>query len=464
VLALRSRRVVTPEGTRPATVVVDGERIAAVEPYDVPFEHGRVEDLGELALLPGLVDTHVHLNEPGRTEWEGFSTATAAAAAGGITTLVDMPLNCIPATTTVSALKAKRRAAEGQLVVDVGFYGGVIPGNADHLEPLIDAGVLGFKAFLIESGVDELPHVGAEDLRIALPKLAARGVPLLAHCELDLGAPSPSDPQSRRGQPPTDSQSRRGQPPTDPRRYRDYLASRPRAWEEAAIALLAELGEATGARVHVVHLACADALGLVAEARARGVKLSVETCPHYLSFDAETIPDGDPRFKCAPPIRERDQREGLWRGLREGLVDFVVSDHSPCAPALKRMAEGDVAGAWGGIAGLQLGLSATHTEARARGFSLDAIARWMCDAPARFVGLAKKGRIEVGFDADLVAFDPEARFAVDRRAILHRHDLTPYEGLTLRGAVRATWLRGERAYDARVGSWTFSRVRGRILA
>lgn len=444
-LALRSRRVVTPEGTRPATVVIDGERIAGVEPYELVFDRGRIEDLGELALLPGLVDTHVHLNEPGRTEWEGFSTATAAAAAGGITTLVDMPLNCIPATTNVDALNKKRRAAEGQLVVDVGFYGGVIPGNADQLEPLIDAGVLGFKAFLVESGVDELPHVGASDLRLALPKLAARGVPLLAHCELDLGVPSDSGP-------------------TDPRRYRDYLASRPRAWEEAAIRLLAELGDSTGARVHVVHLACADALSIVADARARGVRLSVETCPHYLSFAAETIPDGDPRFKCAPPIRERDQQEGLWRGLREGLVDFVVSDHSPCAPALKRMTEGDVAGAWGGIAGLQLGLSATHTEASARGFGLDDLARWMCDAPARFVGLARKGRIATGFDADLVAFDPDARFTVDRRAILHRHDLTPYEGRTLRGAVRATWLRGERAYDARVGSWSFSRVRGRTLS
>lgn len=442
--ALRSRRVVTPEGTLPATVVVDGERIVAVEAHALTFERGRLEDLGDVALLPGLVDTHVHLNEPGRTEWEGFATATAAAAAGGVTTLVDMPLNCVPATTSVEALQRKRRAAEGQLQVDVGFYGGVVPGNEAALEPLIDAGVLGFKAFLVESGVDEFPQVDAGDLRRALPRLAARGVPLLAHCELDLG-------------------SNEGHEQTDRRSYAAYLASRPRAWEEAAIQLLTELGEETGARVHVVHLACADALTIIDAAKSRGVALSAETCPHYLCFSAESIPDGDPRFKCAPPIREADQREGLWKGLRAGLVDLVVSDHSPCAPALKRISEGDVASAWGGIAGLQVGLAVTHTEARERGFSLDDVARWMCDAPARFAGLARKGRIAPGSDADLVAFDPDASFAVERRAILHRHDLTPYEGLTLRGAVRATWLRGERVYDARGSSWNFSRVRGRMI-
>ncbi len=442
--ALRSRRVVTPEGTLPATVVVEDERILAVESHALTFERGRLEDLGDVALLPGLVDTHVHLNEPGRTEWEGFATATAAAAAGGVTTLVDMPLNCIPATTSVEALQRKRRAAEGQLQVDVGFYGGVVPGNEAALEPLIDAGVLGFKAFLVESGVDEFPQVDADDLRRALPRLAARGVPLLAHCELDLGVDE-------------------GQVASDRSSYAAYLASRPRAWEEAAIQLLTELGEETGARVHVVHLACADALYIIDAAQSRGVALSVETCPHYLRFCAESIPDGDPRFKCAPPIREADQREGLWEGLRAGLVDLVVSDHSPCAPVLKRIPEGDVAGAWGGIAGLQVGLAATHTEARERGFSLDDVARWMCDAPARFAGRARKGRIAPGFDADLVAFDPDASFAVERRAILHRHDLTPYEGLTLRGAVRATWLRGERVYDARGSSWTFSRVRGRMI-
>lgn len=446
-LAIRSRRVVMPDGTRPATVIVDGERIVAIEPYDVSVERCRLDDLGELALLPGLVDTHVHLNEPGRTEWEGFATATAAAAAGGITTLVDMPLNCIPSTTNVAALERKRRAAEGQLHVDVGFYGGVVPGNASALEPLVDAGVLGFKAFLVESGVDDFPEVGAGDLRLALPKLAARGVPLLAHCELASDAP-PSGGESRS--------------------YAAYLASRPRRWEEDAIRLVATLAEECGARAHVVHLACSDALSIVADARARGVALSVETCPHYLSFAAESIPDGDPRFKCAPPIREADQREGLWQGLREGLVDLVVSDHSPCAPALKRMATGDVMGAWGGIAGLQLSLPATFTEAIERGFSLDDVTRWMAEAPARLVGLRTKGHVAVGGDADLVAFDTEASFAVERRAILHRHDLTPYEGRRLRGQVCATWLRGERVWDVRgeagaAASWSFSRVRGRAL-
>ncbi|UJR87128.1 allantoinase AllB [Sandaracinus amylolyticus] len=439
--ALRSRRVVTPQGERAATVIVDGERITAIEPYEIAIESTQVEDLGSLALLPGLVDTHVHLNEPGRTEWEGFASATAAAAAGGVTTLVDMPLNCVPATTSVHALRTKHRAAQGKLHVDCGFYGGVVPGNADALEPLIDAGVLGFKAFLIDSGVDELPRAEARDLRTALPHLARRGVPLLAHCELEGDAP----------------------PVDDPRSYAQYVRSRPRAWEESAIALLIALAEESGARVHVVHLADADALGAIASAKARGTAITAETCPHYLGFAAEEIPDGDPRFKCAPPIRERDCREGLWRGLKEGIVDLVVSDHSPCTPALKRMREGDLARAWGGIAGLQLGLCATYTEAIARGATLADVVRWMAETPARFVGLSRKGRIEVGMDADLVAFDPSASFKVERRAILHRHDLTPWEGRAMRGRVVATWLRGERVYDARVAEWSFSRVRGQVV-
>ncbi|HJL02025.1 MAG TPA: allantoinase AllB [Polyangiaceae bacterium LLY-WYZ-15_(1-7)] len=428
--AFRSRRVVTPDGTRAATVLTKDGRITALEPHALPIERVELVDVGDAWLVPGAVDTHVHLNEPGRTEWEGFATATAAAAAGGITTLVDMPLNCIPATTDVAALEAKRAAAAGQLQVDVGFYGGVVPGNAEALEPLADAGVLGFKCFLIDSGVEEFPHVDAGDLRAALPHLARRGLPLLAHCELPVSEP-PTSP--------------------DPRSYRAWLDSRPRAWEQEAIELLIALGEEAGCRTHVVHLACADALDAIGDAKLRGAPLSVETCPHYLSFAAEEIPDGDPRFKCAPPIRERDQREGLWEGLRDGRIDFVVSDHSPCAPALKHLEEGDVAQAWGGIAGLQLSLSATWTGALRRRVPFEEVVRWTSSAPAAFAGLKHKGAIAPGFDADLVVFDPDAEIEVDARELKHRHDVTPYAGQRLRGRVEATWLRGERVYDRRSG-------------
>jgi allantoinase len=411
-LVLRSRRVVTPEGERPAAVRVRDGRIAAVEPYGQAGE-----DLGELALLPGLVDSHVHVNEPGRTEWEGFATATRAAAAGGVTTIVDMPLNCLPPTVSLDALAAKRDAARGQCHVDVGFWGGAVPGNAAELPALHDAGVFGFKAFLVDSGVPEFPPLDRAGLATALATVDAR---FAVHAE---------DPASLGTAPPS-------------RRYADFAASRPAAAECRAIAMVLDVVREHGARVHVLHLSAADALPQLAGAKSLGV--SVETCPHYLALAAEEVPDGATEFKCCPPIRGRDNREALWAGLADGTIDCVVSDHSPCPPALKRPDIGDFAAAWGGIASLQLGLPVMWTQARARGHGLADVVRWMAQRPAELAGLHHKGQIAVGCDADLVAFDPDAAFVVDPARLHHRHPVTPYAGHRLRGQVRATWLRGAR--------------------
>ncbi len=425
--ALVGRRVLTEQGLGPAAVVVEGDRIAAVvDPAAVPagIPH---RDLGDLVLMPGLVDAHVHLNEPGRTEWEGFESATRAAAAGGVTTLVDMPLNSIPATTTLAALEAKRHAARGRLHVDCGFWGGVVPGNADELPAMVEAGVAGFKCFLVPSGVDEFGHVGEADLRKAMPVLAAHGVPLLVHAELE----SPVPPL-----------------PPDPRRYATYLASRPRRWENEAIELLVRLVRDMGTAVHIVHLSSSEALPAVAAARQQGLPLSAETCPHYLSFTAEEIPDGRTDFKCAPPIREGENRDRLWDGLRSGVLDMVVSDHSPCTPERKGLEAGDFMAAWGGIASLQFRLPATWTEARRRGASLADLARWTCRRPAELAGLGRrKGRLLPGYDADLVAWDPEGTIEVTPERILHRWKVTPYRGRLLNGVVETTLLRGALVYD-----------------
>lgn len=426
--AIAGRAVVTPEGLRPAAVVVHGETIAAVVPPEQVPAGVPVEDVGARVLLPGLVDTHVHINEPGRTDWEGFETATRAAAAGGITTLVDMPLNSSPVTTTPEALRQKLAAAAGKLWVDCGFYGGVIPASAGEMEPLIRAGVLGLKAFLCHSGIDEFPNATEADLRRAMPAIARSGRPLLVHAEL-VGAGA-------------------GQP-ADPRSYRGYLASRPPAWEHDAIRLLIALCRKYRCRVHVVHLASAEALPLIARARDEGLPLTVETCPHYLVFAAEEIPDGDPRFKCAPPIRGQDNRERLWEGLRAGLIDTIGSDHSPAPPALKQLESGDLQRAWGGIASLQLALPAVWTEARRRGWSLADVVRLMAPRPAELVGLhGRKGVLAPGADADLVVFDPDASFVVDAGRLHHRHKVTPYEGRTLVGRVHKTYLRGRLVYEA----------------
>ena len=427
--AIGGKHVVTPEGVRAAAVVIRGEKIQAVTdrdhlPPDCPFE-----DVGTRVLLPGLVDAHVHINEPGRTDWEGFQTATRAAAAGGVTTLVDMPLNSSPVTTTVDALSRKRAAAEGQLWVDCGFYGGVVPGKTEQLQSLAAAGVLGFKAFLCPSGIDEFPNVAESDLRAAMPQIAATGLPLLVHAEL-LGGDSSAA--------------------YNPRSYAGYLASRPRHWEHNAIRLVLRLAGEFGCRVHIVHLSSADALPLIRQARADGLRLTVETCPHYLYFAAEEIPDGDPRFKCAPPIRERENRERLRAALREGWIDTIGSDHSPAPPALKHLDTGDLQRAWGGIASLQLTLPLVWAIARHwPGVDFADLTKWLGSSPARLVGLDdRKGSLSAGYDADLVVFDPDAAFPVTAAALHHRHKVTPYEGQRLQGRVERTYLRGHKVYDA----------------
>src|SRR4051812_17389005 len=402
-LVVRSQRVVHGGTIAPAAVHITGGRIERVAAWDDVPAGARLDDVGELAVLPGIVDTHVHLNEPGRTEWEGFATATRAAAIGGGTALVDMPLHSIPPATTPAGLSAKRAAAAGQCAVDVGFWGGIVPGNAGELAGLVADGVRGFKCFLVDSGVAEFGWVGEAELAPAMAILAGLGAPLLVHAELagpiDDAAPALAG--------------------ADPRRYATYLASRPPAAEEAAIALVPRLCRATGARTHIVHHSAASALPQLREARAEGLPLTAETCPHYLHFTAEAIPDGATPFKCAPPIRDAANREALWRALAEGVLDLVASDHSPCSPGLKAMEAGDFVAAWGGVSGLQLALSVVWTEAFARGHSLIDIARWMSAGPARLAGLAHKGAIAAGRDADLVVFDDAATTAVTAEAIHH---------------------------------------------
>lgn len=413
------------DGMRPASIQIRDGRIVAIGAHSDRPAGVREIDAGTHVVLPGLVDSHVHVNEPGRADWEGFETATRAAAAGGITTLVDMPLNSIPPTTTVEGLDAKRRAAGGRCHVDVGFWGGVVPGNAADLVPLAAAGVLGFKCFLSPSGVEEFSHVSEWDLRVAMPVLAPLGLPLLAHAEWPGLL---SEPDSR----------------ADPRRYSTWLNSRPPAAETAAIELLARLSHHTGARVHIVHLATADALPAIAAARAAGIPITVETCPHYLTFCAEEIADGATPFKCAPPIRERDQRERLWQALAAGAIDLVATDHSPAPPALKHVDDGDFVAAWGGIASLQVALAVMWSGAAQRGLPVERLAQWLSAGPAKLAGLSgTKGAIAVGVDADLAILDPEAVCTVEAAKLYHRHAVTPYDGARLRGQVQTTLLGGE---------------------
>jgi allantoinase len=426
-MVVRGEHVVLTDGVGPASILVRDGRIAAVQSYSERIAGVHEVDAGELVVMAGLVDTHVHINDPGRAEWEGFEHATRAAAAGGVTTLVDMPLNSIPATTDVAGLEAKRAAGERRCYVDVGFWGGVVPGNSAELQPLARAGVLGFKCFLSPTGVEEFLNVSEQDLRAALPILARLGLPLLVHAEVPALLRDPSG---------------------DPRRHATWLDSRPPECEHAAIQLLVRLAREFGARVHVVHLASADGLSLLASARADGVPISAETCPHYLTFAAEEIPDGATAFKCAPPIRGRDHRERLWKGLADGGIDLIATDHSPAPPALKRLDDGDFVQAWGGIASLQLGLAAVWTGAATRGIPLETLSRWLSAAPARLAGLkALKGAIAPGRDADLVIWDPAAVATIDRATLHHRHAVSPYHGLQLRGAVRTTMLRGEVVFE-----------------
>jgi allantoinase len=431
-LVVRSERVVTPSGVRRASIHIRDGRIAAVESWESIPPGCPLHDAGRAVVMAGLVDTHVHINEPGRTEWEGFQSATRAAAAGGTTTLIDMPLNSVPATTTVAALEAKRSAARGQCWVDVGFWGGVVPGNANDLRPLRDAGVFGFKCFLVPSGVPEFGHVSESDLREALPILASLGVPLLAHAE----APRPIDAAMRR---------LHGE---DPRRYRTWLRSRPPQAERDAIALLVGLSREFRAPIHIVHLSAALALPILRRARREGVRISVETCPHYLYFRSGGVPAGAVQFKCAPPIRDSVNRYVLWRALQKGLIDFIVSDHSPCPAHLKTGADGDFFKARGGIASLELRLPAVWTAARTRGFGVEAVARWLAEAPARMAGLAgRKGTLEPGADADLVVWDPGQVFHVKQSGLHQKNKLTPYDGKPLAGVIQATFLKGKLIFE-----------------
>jgi len=422
-LVFKARRVVTKDGEAPASVGVHDGRIVAVE-HEAELTADRVIELGtDVVLMPGLVDTHVHINDPGRTEWEGFETATRAAAAGGVTTVIDMPLNSLPPTVDVAALEVKRKTAEGKVHVDVGFWGGAIPGNTSDLRPLHEAGVFGFKCFLLHSGVDEFPPLGSAELEEDLLVLKDFGGMMIVHAE--------------------DSDEIEHAPDAHGTHYDDFLHSRPRGAENVAIARVIELARKTGARVHILHLSSSDALPMIAQAKRDGVALSVETCPHYLSFTAEEIGDGATQFKCCPPIREAENRELLWQGLADGVIDFVVSDHSPCTPELKRFDIGDFGEAWGGIASLQLGLPAVWTQARERGFAVADVVRWMAERPAAQAGMRRKGHIEVGYDADFCVLAPEETFVVDVAKLRHRNPISAYHGRELAGVVRSTWLRGK---------------------
>ncbi|HYQ64704.1 allantoinase AllB [Actinophytocola sp.] len=419
-LIIRAARIITPEGERAGAVGVSDGVIVAVEPeLDGPVFVDLADDE---VLLPGLVDTHVHVNDPGRSEWEGFATATRAAAAGGVTMIVDMPLNSVPPTIDVPALDIKRATAFGRTYVDVGFWGGAVPGNRTELAALHAAGVFGFKCFLLDSGVAEFGHLSPAELATALATLRDLDALMIVHAEDPGLIEDAPDPHGRA--------------------YGDFLASRPKDAEDRAIATVIELARRHDARLHVVHLSSADALPMIAAARRDGVAITVETCPHYLTLAAEEVPDGATQFKCCPPIREAANQALLWEGLRAGLIDCVVSDHSPCTPDLKRFDTGDFGQAWGGIAGLQLGLPAMWTAARKRGVPLTDVVRWMSAAPADVVGLTGKGAIEPGRDADFAVFAPAEEFTVDAAKLFHRNAVSAYHGRRLTGVVRRTWLRG----------------------
>jgi len=431
--AFSSQRVVTPQGVRPAAILVEGERINdIVTPADVPAGLP-VADFGNAALLPGLVDSHTHVNEPGRTEWEGFATASRAAAAGGYTTLVDMPLNCLPPTTTVQALEEKRACAARSSVIDFALWGGVVSDNQRDIEPLAAAGVPGFKCFLVHPGINGFTMVTDPQLCAALPHVAKTGLPLLVHAEL----PGPIE------------RAEKELLHADWRKYETYLRSRPDDAEIAAIELLLALCREFRFRLHIVHLASSQAIAMLQQAKAEGLAVTVETCPHYLYFSAEGIPDSATLCKCAPPIRSDANREQLWWALREGLIDLVATDHSPCPPVMKRLDEGNFRTAWGGISSLSAALPVMWTEASRRGCTLSDIGRWMAEKPAELAGCgARKGKIAPGFDADFVVFEPEAEYVLTEDRLYQRHRVSPYLGHKFMGVVQQTYLRGNRVFSA----------------
>jgi allantoinase len=424
--AIQSERVITSGETQKGVVLIRDGKIADVV-SELPDGDFPVIGIGNKVLMPGLIDPHVHINEPGRTDWEGFNTATKAAIAGGITTLVDMPLNSSPVTTTAIAFDKKIDAAKPQLHTNCGFWGGIIPGNEKEIELLIEKGVLGFKAFLTRSGIDEFPNVSEEDLRKAMPVIAKHNLPLLAHCEL-------SDPAHHA--------------PLTAHKYQNYLSSRPKKWEDDAIALMIRLCEEFNCHVHIVHLSSADSIKQIAKAKQKGLPLTVETAQHYLYFTAEQIKDGQTPFKCAPPVREKENNERLWQALKEGIIDFVATDHSPAPPAMKELHSGDFMKAWGGISSVQFALPVLWTAAKKRDCLIDDMVKWLCENPSELPGLKNcKGKIAKGYDADLVVWDPEKRFVVTETIIHHKHKMTPYMNEELSGVVEQTYLKGEKVFD-----------------
>ncbi len=428
----RSRRVVLPDGVRPASVHIADGKIARIGEWEDVDSRAEFIDAGDSVVMPGIVDAHVHVNEPGRTEWEGYETATRAAAAGGVTTIVDMPLNSIPPTTTLANFEEKLAAAKGKCSVDVAFWGGVVPGNVGELEPLVERGVRGFKCFLIHSGVDEFPHATENDLRLAMPEIARLDSVLLVHAEV--AGPIDEAAKSLVG--------------SNPREYATFLCSRPAEAENQAIAMMIRLCRETNASVHIVHLSSSEALPMLREAKAKGLPITVETCPHYLTFAAEDIADGATHFKCCPPVRERENRENLWTAISDGTIDMVVSDHSPCTPALKLQERGDFLDAWGGISALQFGLPVMWTNLKSRGYDITDLNWLMSGQTAKLAGLDdRKGKIAVGYDADIVVWNPDERFTVAPELIFHRHKLTPYSGMELAGHVAATYVRGNCVFE-----------------
>jgi allantoinase len=429
-LAIKSKRILTPEGVREGIILIEKGEISAVIPANAAHEGFTIEDVGDLLVMPGVIDPHVHINEPGRTDWEGFETATKAAAKGGITTLIDMPLNSSPVTTSVNNFHIKTAASMGQLHVNCGFWGGVVPDNLNELDALLQSGVFGLKAFLTHSGIDDFPNTEAEHLRIALTLLKKYDKPLLVHCELDEAIPE-AELLTK-----------------NPRSYDAYLKSRPASWENKAIALMIKLCRETGARVHIVHLSSAEAIAQIKAAKAEGLPITVETGQHYLFFNAEQINDGATEFKCAPPIREKENNEQLWKALKDLTIDFIATDHSPAPPELKEIGTGNFQKAWGGIAGLQFALPVVWTAAKERGFTLEQVSKWLSTNIAGFLHLHNsKGKIMKGYDADLVIWDPEKQFIVAADDIQHRHKVSPYIGQQLTGVVEQTYVYGQKVYD-----------------
>jgi allantoinase len=426
--AIHSTRTILEGAIKDVTLIISGGVIAGIAEGLVQYPDIPLTEAGDNILMPGVIDPHVHINEPGRTEWEGFNTATKAAIAGGVTCLVDMPLNASPVTTTAPAFDVKITAAKNQLHTHCGFWGGLVPGNENDIEPLADKGVLGFKAFLTHSGIDEFPNVTEPDLHKAMPVIAKLGLPLLVHCEL--------------------TAAHEKEVMVNKRSYHDYLLSRPRKWEDDAIAMMIRLCEMYRCRTHIVHLSSSNSIHQLKEAKHKGLPITVETGQHYLYFAAEQIKDGQTQFKCAPPIREQENNDQLWEALKSGVIDLVATDHSPATPALKELQTGDFSKAWGGIASIQFALPALWTAAKKRNYGLTDMAKWLCEEPARLIGKStSKGKIAKGYDADLVIWDPHQSFTVTASVIQHKHKTTPYLNEQLSGTVLQTWLNGVKVFD-----------------